>query len=278
MEVAPDAPEPYHAYGTALLERGDYASAREYIARSLDVDPDYEDALVAMGFVLARFGQPDAAEKHLKRVLEVNPDSASGFHGLGMVHKQRGEIEKAIESFQRACNLSENHDRQAVRAYMEALAAAGRAPEAVAFLESELKAQPNALHFWMLLSEVHTQQGSYADAIASLRKGLSVAPYDAPTANALAWLLATSPEATRESGQEAVALAERALAVGRPSNAWAYLDTLAAAHGRAGNFEDAVTAARLSLDRLRQVGKMGHLEAYTQHLKTLEAGQPITEP
>jgi len=67
--------------------------------------------------------------------------------------------------------------------------------------------------------------------------------------NALAWLLATSPDPEVRDGAEAVRWARTA--VEREPNA-ARLDTLAAAHAEAGEFEDAIAAIDQAIDLLKR--------------------------
>ena len=158
------------------------------------------------------------------------------------------------------------------------LVRAGKPQEAIAFLEHALDLQPTLLHIWRLLSRVQADQGNWAEATSALRKGLAVSAYDAPAANALAWLLATYPEATAETGAEAVELAQRALDVGRPSDAWAYLDTLAAAYARVGDFEQAVVAVEQALRRVKRSGRKNIIVEYSEHLQAFKDRQPISLP
>ena len=71
---------------------------------------------------------------------------------------------------------------------------------------------------------------------------MQLVPGDARLPGAMAWLLATSPEASLRDGARAVELAQRAVRLtgGREPDA---LDTLAAAYAEAGRFAEAVETA-----------------------------------
>ncbi len=107
---------------------------------------------------------------------------------------------------------------------------------------------------WVLVG-----QGEVDEAIADFRKALRIDPHntmamkqwntaiqlrpgDAALLGGMAWLLATSPEASLRDGAKAVELAQRAarLPGGRKPE---ILDTLAAAYAEAGRFPEAVKTA-----------------------------------
>lgn len=80
---------------------------------------------------------------------------------------------------------------------------------------------------------------NYGEAAAQYRTLLGQKPDHFPAANALAWILATTPDSTVRNPTEAVTIAER-IALASPAGFAEPLDTLAAAYAAAGRFAEAV--------------------------------------
>jgi tetratricopeptide (TPR) repeat protein len=78
------------------------------------------------------------------------------------------------------------------------------------------------------------------------RKALELDPHSLVALNALAWLLATCPEASLRNGEEAAQLSLKAtrLSGGKYPQ---ILDTMAAAYAESGQFEKAVETAKEAL-------------------------------
>jgi tetratricopeptide (TPR) repeat protein len=85
----------------------------------------------------------------------------------------------------------------------------------------------------------HLRRKEYHQAVLSLEKSIEADPEYAPPLNNLAWFLATAEKKEMRDGKRAVELALKACEVTEWKNA-RYLDTLAAAYARAGEFDEAV--------------------------------------
>src|SRR5437879_13021118 len=85
----------------------------------------------------------------------------------------------------------------------------------------------------------YTEKKEYAKAKADYEQNIKVAPDDAMARNDYAWLLATCADAEARDGKKAVEHATHACRKTDWKNA-SFLDTLAAAHAEAGQFEEAV--------------------------------------
>jgi tetratricopeptide (TPR) repeat protein len=79
----------------------------------------------------------------------------------------------------------------------------------------------------------------FSGAISDYKKTFEIRPGYKRGYNALAWLLATNPEATVRDGKSAVTYARKAAELTNWQDG-AVLDTLAAAYAEAGNFAEAV--------------------------------------
>jgi tetratricopeptide (TPR) repeat protein len=86
---------------------------------------------------------------------------------------------------------------------------------------------------------VYRRREQYHQAISDFNKAISMNPLDAEAYNNLAWLLATAKAQGIRNGKRAVELALNACGLSDWKNA-EYLDTLAAAYARVGDFDNAV--------------------------------------
>lgn len=119
-------------------------------------------------------------------------------------------------------------------------------------------------------------QGDHVGAITRYRLALQSDP-DLPEAlNNLAWLLATTPDASLRNGAEAVQLGEKTCALTR-YRVPALVGTLAAAYAEAGRFDDAVTTVQKACALASKAGEKALLEKNQQLLELYRAHKPYRE-
>jgi tetratricopeptide (TPR) repeat protein len=105
---------------------------------------------------------------------------------------------------------------------------------------------PDNLDLRRLYAFILSEQGNYAESIAQYEAALRLAPRDAVTANNLAALLATCPDASLRRGADAVRLATAACQASGGVNPY-YWDTLAMAYAEVGDFAAAQMTAEQAL-------------------------------
>jgi len=171
---------------------------------------------------------------------------------------------------------------QNARAHFERgrlLLATGRAEEATAALETAIAIEPARASPHLSLAGALRETGRGADAIAALRRGITHVPGEARLLNALAWMLATSPDPGLRDGAEALRIANALCArvgYGDP----ALLDTLAAAHAELGHFDEAVRRGEevIRLARVRPgPAGAGPLEEFAARLELYRRGKPYRD-
>lgn len=127
-----------------------------------------------------------------------------------------------------------------------ALSVAARLPEAVTAYQRALQLRPDYVNAHNNLGSVLASLGRRADAIAQFRETVRLAPTHAQAFSNLAWQLAVSRESTPDEREEAVQIAERAVALTERRDQYA-LDVLAAAYAGRGDFARARAVARDAL-------------------------------
>jgi len=216
LTVTGDNDVAHNNLGFLFLRRGELDKAiSEFQAalniRSTNIETHYSlgAALIQnnLGNALARKHVWDEAIDHLQEAVRLRPDYADAYFNLGSVLFQQGRIDQAIAQWQKALAIRPT-DAEAHRSLASAL----------------------------------RKEGKLKEAIAEYEQALNVVPEDSVALNNLAWILATSSDASMRDGARAVTLAGKAVQAsgGRDPN---FLRTLAAARAEAGQFAEAVATA-----------------------------------
>ena len=229
--------------------------------------------------LLDRLGRQDEAIHHCKNAVRLQPAFAPSHNNLGIVLSQEGKPEEAIAEFRAALDL----DPDLAEAYQNwgaVLGRQGKFKEALAPLASALRLNPDYADARRNLALAHYQLGSAlardrkpAAALAHWRQALQLNRDWPALLNALAWTLATNPDAGLRNGSEAVQLAQRACA---RSAQPAHFDTLAAAYAEAGRFPEAVKAGEKAM-ALTDVSQTNCIATFRSRLSLYQSGKPYHE-
>jgi tetratricopeptide (TPR) repeat protein len=214
LAVTTDNDFAHNNLGYLCVDRGELDKAMSHFEaaskiRSGKLDPHYNmgTAFVEMnlGDALARKGQPDEAMVHFEQAIKLQPDYAEAYYNRGNVLYAKGRIDEAITDF-----------------------------------EKTLQIQPNDADAHTGLGNALLRKGALKQAIAHYHEAMVLAPQDPHSRSNLAWVLATSSDASIRDGAKAVELAQQAVSLsgGREP---LFLRALAAAYAETGRFSDAIT-------------------------------------
>jgi tetratricopeptide (TPR) repeat protein len=118
--------------------------------------------------------------------------------------------------------------------------------KALADIDEALRLKPDSAHLRCSRAYILIRKTDYAAAVVELEDAIKNAADYASAHNALAWVLATCPDAEVRNGRKAVTHAEKAVELTERKSG-AYLDTLAAAYAEARRFDDAVRVQQEAL-------------------------------
>jgi tetratricopeptide (TPR) repeat protein len=206
-------------------------------ASTLDANPRSWKAKHNYASALDDRGRTAEGEKLMREVTALRPDSSEAYNDLGVMLWKLGRHMEAVQATQHALELRPT---------------AGAANN---------------------LATMQSQIGNRAGQVAALRKSLELDPANAERTQQLAWVLSTAPEADLRNGNEALALALRAVDIA-PVNAES-LASLVAAQAETGALGAARTNALVLVRKLEEANDPRATAVRMQILAPIEAGRPI---
>lgn len=277
LEVQPDDPDGHDNLGNALLKKGDVDGAIFNYQEALKSAPYRADVHFNFGNALVQKGDANEALTHFQKAWELKPDYVEAYNNAGSVLLKAGRPNDAIACWQKALairpNLALPHNNIGY-----ALCRYGRIDEGIRELQQAVAIDPNCVDARDNMAVAFLQQGRTDEAISQLQKVLEIQPADKSALKnlaAIAWRLATSPDAAQRNGKKAVELARRAneLSLGEDP---VVLQTLAAAYAECGDFSEAVATAQraLQIAAAKNDASAGELQA---QLKLYQAGSPFRD-
>ncbi|MFH0983231.1 MAG: sulfatase-like hydrolase/transferase [Planctomycetota bacterium] len=216
------------------------------------------------------------AQQTLLRALALYPESAKTHATLAKVLAYRKRFGQAVEAARRALSY-DPADEEAKRVLTLATADFAEQQAQVAAARQALASNPAAVDTRLRLSDLLLRTGQAREAQQVLREGLVLQPEDPLLADCLAWSLATSWDDGLRDAAEAVPLAQTACRGDGQRHAKP-LTTLAAAFAEAGQFDEAVAAAREALAAANAAGDRHAAKVIERLLQHFQARRPYHEP
>jgi len=213
-------------------------------------------------------GQFDTALVQFDRAIEILPEFSSSHYNRGVALSALGRHEEALAAFAEAERLGHGHSMCQLGIGMT-LVEMGKYEDAVAPLESVIEVDPTSFEAIVSLAKAHAAMAAYDEAVRHYRRALELRPTAQLPMIALARLYATSPDGEIRDAGAAVELAARAVKLSGGQNLYA-LDTLAAAHAEAGDFDQAVQVATAAQELARRrLANQPNSEQLARRLETL---------
>lgn len=283
LKANPEYPAAHSNLGVALAGAGKLDEAIAEFQSALLVDPDSIEAknnlaraLAKKGIALAAKGSLDEAIAQFLRVLQISPDYPQIHQSLGRLLALKGSFDEAIAQFQQALQATPD-SAEAHNGLGVALVQTGRADEAVIHFEKAVAANPEFAEAYFNLGDtLYYVKHKVPEALTAWRSVLRIDPNHITVLHQMAWVLATSPEASQRDGSQAVGLAERALNLsgGREP---AVLDSVAAAYAETGRFSEAVRVTGQALALAKERNNRRLVEALEARMALYAANTPFRD-
>ena len=260
--------------GQQLVEAGQYLEAITVLEQALEQDPTSTSAFLSLGVALAYTGDQAEAVEAFRQAISLDSTQSKAYYNLGAIYAANGQQALAEERFRAALAHDPRH-RNAHLELAELLRRTGRCREAVEHFERTLEITPGDIVARQHQALCHLYLGQYAAARALLEDGLAGNPNHLGFVDALARVLAASPEADVRDGGRALRLAEQALSLQRRTET---LETLAMAYAELGRYEEAVTRQNEAIRTAERQGHAAYLAHLRQNLRRYQQRTPCRTP
>jgi tetratricopeptide (TPR) repeat protein len=309
LQLKPDYAAAHNNLGNALLQKGRVDEAMSQFQLALQINPDYSDAHYNLGVAVFRNGNLEAAIAQYRKALEIRPEDTTVLNTLGDALLLRGQLDEALAQYRKALEIKPG-DPGVLYRMGRVLLRKGDLDAAMACFPKSAPANPDPVTNWSNLAGVLLQNGDFQEAIVCLQQALKINPRSADVSanlglaflkngqfkeamdawqhaleikpdqiyvlNNLAWLLATTRDASLRDGAKALVLAKQANQLSGDANPM-ILHTLAAACAETGSYSLAADTGRRALD-LALGQKNDALAAMLQkEIKLYEAGTPLRD-
>ena len=207
IAVTQDNPIAQHNLATALLERGELASAQRHFLKALEFDPGHVEANIGAGITLADSGRLEEAAMRYREALASDPANLKAGNNLGsvLVSLERGQ--EAVAILERAREIGPD-DADVLNNLGLAWASLGDGGRAMEFHRLAVEAAPEDIGARQNLGVAELDAGFPREAEATFREALRQEPKFAPALAGLGMALREMGRSTEAgvSFREALAL------------------------------------------------------------------------
>ncbi len=230
----------------------DYQDAVRMWSSVVRVAPHNPRAQLNLGIELGLRGESELERRQYERALEIHAGYPKAHLNLGVWYAEHDQRQRAVEHYREAIRLQPRYAK-AYTAWGNLLAREGELREALQYYRRSLEIEPNLAAAHLHASQAYYELGQHRPAAWHLRRVVDLAPEIRAARRQLAWILATSRDASLRDGHSALALAAPLTATESTARA-EELDTLAAAQAACGQFDRAVGTAREAIHVARRAG------------------------
>ncbi|AHY45490.1 TPR repeat [Rubrobacter radiotolerans] len=244
LELDPEWAAPRMGLALVAMRRDEPFKTVHHLERAIESDPEYPEAYVELGRYYGLMGEPALAKATFERWTKRHPEDADVLINAGLTSFDAGDHAQALVFFEEALGVAEDAEqRSGARTFRaNSLDMLGRYREAVEAYEEVIRDSPSWWEAHANLGICHARNDRPDEAEAAFRRGLAACPGSPEVRDELAAHLL----AEKRSPEEALRLAEEAVALGRDEVR--HLQTLAEARLACGDEAGAEETFREVLD------------------------------
>jgi len=151
--------------GTAYLQQGNYAVAREKLERSLKQNPRDPDVHTSLGLLYDRTSEPKLADKHYREALRLAPENPDIINNYAIYLCKSGRVDEGVERFSTvAASKYYRTPEVALTNAGVCLRGAKRLDEAQRMFLGAIKARPNYSEATVQLVSLHIERAQFVEA------------------------------------------------------------------------------------------------------------------
>lgn len=275
VRLHPNDSEARRNLGKALFQSGATDQAMAEFREALRIRPNDTDAAYSLGNALLQKGEIAQSIGYFRKAIEAQRNNVAAHYNLGIALQRNGQLDEAIGEFRQTVKLQPQHV-DAHNNLAIALLKEGQTQGAITEWQTALRIQPENAEFHSNLASALLRSGRVAAAVAEWRETLRLQPDKLGPQISLAWTLATTPDSAVRDGSGALDLAQRAYRTSGDRNLMIFR-VLAAASAEAGQFVQAIDAAREGARRAEAAGRTSLVHSLQEDLVLYQQGVPLRE-
>jgi len=274
VSTALRSPQAYRDLGIQAGARGHWPEAATQFQKGVELAPEDPVLRFNLAVSLNRMGDARAALDQLEEAVRLNPQMASALSMMGALFERSGRDQEAIDRYTRAViqdpGRAEVHLRLA-----DALRRTDQLDASLSSYQRVLALDPDEgdARFGEAMALVRLTR--YVEARERLRVAMDLHPEEPAFPNALARLLAASPDALVRDGEQALELAQ---ALAEEHRTTAVAETTAMAFAELGRFTEAVEWQRLAMSVAAEAGQTEAAQQMATNLSFYQRREPCRTP
>jgi len=151
--------------GTAYMQQGNYALAKDKLERALKQNPKDPDVHTSLGLLYDRTGDPKLADKHFREALRLAPDKPDLVNNYAIYLCKNGRVDEGVERFNAVANNKFYRTPEvALTNAGVCLLSAKRLDEASQRFSAAIRAKPNYSEATVQLASLQLQRDQVAEA------------------------------------------------------------------------------------------------------------------
>jgi tetratricopeptide (TPR) repeat protein len=268
------SPEVFWELAQQASARGDWPEAVVQFRKAIELAPDNAVMRLGLAQTLNRMGDARTAFAELETAIRVAPSLAPAHFMMGALLERSGRDDEAIAEYTAAItndpSLREAHLRLA-----DALRRIGRLDQALSSYRRVLELESGSEEARFGEAMALAQLARYSEARESLRVAMSLHPDQPAFAQALARLLAASPDSQVRDGRRALELVQ---ALAKQHKTTSVAETMAMALAEVGRFADAAEWQRLAMSVAIDAGHPDAAQRMAANLALYQRHEPCRTP
>jgi tetratricopeptide (TPR) repeat protein len=268
------SPESYNVRGGRELEAGNWAAAADWFEKGLALAPRDVSLRHRLGTALAQMGDTAGAIREFEHVVRTDPTHARAHFSLGLLLAGRGRHAEAVDRLTSAAR----HEPGYLPAHVQlalALAQSGRPADALPHFEQALAIDPTHADTALAYALTLIRLERYREARDRLAEGVKIYTAQPLFGNALARILAASPDDRVRDGRRAKAIADNLY---REHQSFEVGETIAMVLAELGDFRQAAAVQRDVMAAAEKGGAGAILPRLRGNLDRYEKGLPCRTP
>jgi tetratricopeptide (TPR) repeat protein len=268
------SPEVHGELGQHASAREDWPEAARQFRQAIELSPDNAIMRLNLALTLNRMGDARAALAELEAAIRVDPRLALAHFMMGTLLERSGRDQEAIDRYTAAVT----HDPRLREAHLrlaDALRRIGRLEASLSFYQRVLELHPDSeeARFGEAMALVRLTR--HAEARERLRVAMSLHPDQPAFPQALARLLAASPDSQVRDGQRALDLVQ---ALAEEHKTTSVAETMAMALAEVGRFREAAEWQRLAMSVAVEAGHPHAARRMAVNLTLYQRHEPCRTP